>query len=45
VIEYSRSHAAFGTPFVEIPESEHHVLLDQPLALVASLRTLFATWP
>jgi pimeloyl-ACP methyl ester carboxylesterase len=45
VIEYSRSHAAFGTPFVEIPEAEHHVLLDQPLALISALRALFAAWP
>ncbi len=45
VVAYSRSHAAFGTPFVEIPESEHHVLLDQPLALVSTLRALFAAWP
>jgi pimeloyl-ACP methyl ester carboxylesterase len=44
VIGYSRSHAAYGTPFVEIPESEHHVLLDQPLALVSTLRALFAGW-
>jgi pimeloyl-ACP methyl ester carboxylesterase len=44
VIEYSRSHAAFGTPFVEIPEAEHHVLLDQPLALISALRALFAAW-
>ena len=44
VIDYSRTHAAFGTPFVEIPESEHHVLLDQPLALVSALRALFAGW-
>jgi pimeloyl-ACP methyl ester carboxylesterase len=45
VIDYSRSHAAFGTPFVEIPESEHHVLLDQPIALISALRSLFAAWP
>ena len=44
VIDYSRSHAAFGTPFVPIPESDHHVLLDQPLALVAALRALFTAW-
>jgi len=44
VIEYSRSHAAFGTPFVEIPESEHHVLLDQPIALVSALRAVLAGW-
>jgi len=30
---------------VEIPNSHHHVMIDQPLALVAALRTLLATWP
>ena len=30
---------------IEIPDSHHHVLIDQPLALVAALRTLLATWP
>ncbi len=44
VIEYSRTHAAFGTPFVEIPEAEHHVMLDQPIALISALRALFAQW-
>ena len=28
---------------VEIPDADHHVLLDRPLALVAALRTLIAT--
>ena len=45
VIDYSRSHAAFGTPFVAVPEAEHHVLLDQPLALIAALRAVIAGWP
>lgn len=31
-------------PLVVIPEAQHHVMLDQPLALVAALRTLFAGW-
>lgn len=30
---------------IEIPQSEHHVMIDQPLALVSSLRTLLAVWP
>jgi len=30
---------------VEIPGAEHHVMIDQPLALVATLRALLATWP
>ena len=34
-----------GTPVIGIPNAAHHVLLDQPLALVSALRTLLATWP
>ncbi len=30
---------------IEIPDSHHHVMIDQPLALVAALRTVLATWP
>lgn len=30
---------------IEIPDSHHHVMIDQPLALVAALRTLLAHWP
>jgi pimeloyl-ACP methyl ester carboxylesterase len=33
-----------NVPVIEIPCSGHHVMLDQPLALVAALRTLMATW-
>ena len=38
-----RSVAPAGTLHVEIPDADHHVLLDRPLALVAALRTLIAT--
>lgn len=31
-------------PVVEIPAAGHHVLIDQPLALVTGLRTLLADW-
>lgn len=31
-----------GTPLVPIPDAGHHVMADQPLALVAALRTLLA---
>jgi pimeloyl-ACP methyl ester carboxylesterase len=31
-------------PVVEIPDAGHHVMLDQPLALVTGLRTLLADW-
>ncbi len=33
-----------AVPVVEIPEAQHHIMLDQPLALVSSLRTLLADW-
>jgi len=28
-----------------IPDADHHVMIDQPLATVAALRALLATWP
>lgn len=31
-------------PLIEIPAAGHHVMLDQPIALVAALRTLLADW-
>jgi pimeloyl-ACP methyl ester carboxylesterase len=31
-------------PIVEVPEAQHHVMLDQPLAFVAALRTLLQSW-
>jgi pimeloyl-ACP methyl ester carboxylesterase len=32
------------SPLIEIPEAHHHLMLDQPLAFVAALRTLLADW-
>jgi pimeloyl-ACP methyl ester carboxylesterase len=32
-------------PHIVIPDSEHHIMVDQPLALVAAVRALLATWP
>lgn len=33
-----------SVPFVAIPDAQHHVFLDQPLAFVSALRTLLAEW-
>lgn len=44
-VERSRKLFPQGTPVVCIPNAAHHVLIDQPLALVSSLRTLLTTWP
>ena len=44
-VDYTRRFAPAGSPMFAIPHAEHHVLLDQPLALVAALRGLFSAWP
>jgi len=31
-------------PVIEVPEAYHHIMLDQPLALVTGLGTLLADW-
>ncbi|MEY3019202.1 MAG: hypothetical protein RLZZ272_186, partial [Actinomycetota bacterium] len=36
--------AIAGVPFVEVPEAQHHLMLDQPLAVVTALRTISAAW-
>jgi pimeloyl-ACP methyl ester carboxylesterase len=33
-----------GLPVVDLADAGHHPMLDQPLALVAALRTLLAVW-
>ena len=33
-----------NAPVVEIPRAYHHILLDQPLALIAGLRAILADW-
>ncbi len=32
-------------PKIVIPDADHHVMIDQPLAFVAALRGLLAAWP
>jgi pimeloyl-ACP methyl ester carboxylesterase len=31
-------------PWIDIPDSGHHIMVDQPLALVAALRTVLESW-
>jgi pimeloyl-ACP methyl ester carboxylesterase len=40
-----RSQIPEFVPKIIIPDSEHHIMVDQPLALVAALRSLLAVWP
>jgi pimeloyl-ACP methyl ester carboxylesterase len=42
--DYMQSLLNRQVPFIEIPEARHHVMLDQPLAFVAALRTLLQEW-
>jgi pimeloyl-ACP methyl ester carboxylesterase len=42
--DYMRDLLNRQVPFIEIPEARHHVMLDQPLAFVAALRTLLQEW-
>lgn len=39
-----RARAAPGTPFIEVPASHHHIMVDQPLALVTAIRSIAAYW-
>jgi pimeloyl-ACP methyl ester carboxylesterase len=40
--EELKAVASPGTPFIEIPAAHHHVMADQPIALIATLRALLA---
>jgi pimeloyl-ACP methyl ester carboxylesterase len=42
--EYMFNLLGRAAPVVEIPQAKHHVMLDQPLALVSALRALLADW-
>lgn len=41
---YMSSLLGHAAPVVEIPASSHHIMLDQPIALVSALRALLADW-
>ena len=49
IVEHRKAGAPSPFPAglieIEIPDAHHHIMIDQPLALVASLRTLLAAWP
>jgi pimeloyl-ACP methyl ester carboxylesterase len=44
IVAAQRASAPAGTPSIGIPEAWHHVMLDQPIALVVALRSLAALW-
>ncbi|HVU22177.1 MAG TPA: alpha/beta hydrolase [Rhizomicrobium sp.] len=42
--EYMFNILGRSAPVVEIPQAQHHIMLDQPLAFVAALRALLTDW-
>jgi pimeloyl-ACP methyl ester carboxylesterase len=44
IVAAQRARARAGTPSIGIPEAWHHVMFDQPFALVTVLRSLAACW-
>lgn len=44
IIDFVSRTVPPGSLLVEIPDSDHHVMVDQPLALVAAARAVLAGW-
>jgi pimeloyl-ACP methyl ester carboxylesterase len=44
MIEQMMATLPVESPLIIVPDAHHHVMIDQPLALVATLRTLLAAW-
>jgi pimeloyl-ACP methyl ester carboxylesterase len=32
------------TPFITVPDAAHHLMVDQPLAVVTAIRAMLAQW-
>jgi len=45
IARHMRAVAPPGTPAIVIPDADHHVMLDQPLAFTAAVRGLLSAWP
>jgi pimeloyl-ACP methyl ester carboxylesterase len=43
-VDAQRAQTPPGTIFVDIAEAHHHIMVDQPLAMVATLRALVEAW-
>jgi pimeloyl-ACP methyl ester carboxylesterase len=44
VLEYMTGLYGPNDPIVCIPDAQHHLMLDQPLAFVDALRSILAGW-
>lgn len=43
-VAFVRSAVPAGTVFVTVPEAAHHLMVDQPLAVVTAIRAVLAQW-
>ena len=43
-VEFMRSLMPKGSPVVSIPEAQHHLLLDQPMAFISVVRVILQNW-
>ncbi len=44
-LNHLRDQAKGRSPFVMMPDAYHHLMMDQPLAFVSTIRTLLSCWP
>ena len=44
-VTYLREQARGRSPFIMMPDSHHHLMMDHPMAFITTLRTLFSCWP
>lgn len=44
-IEMHKKQFVGRAPFIEIPGSRHHLMMDAPIAFISTLRTLLSCWP
>lgn len=45
MLGHLKKAAAARSPFIMLPDAHHHLMMDQPIAFIGALRTLFSTWP
>lgn len=43
-VDYVRELGGSDIPIIAIPKAHHHLMLDQPLALITALRTILEIW-
>ena len=44
VVAYNRKELGEAVPYISIPQAYHHLMLDQPMAFVSTIRTLLEMW-